>query len=160
MGRTLSNSRYLKSICPSTAISRIQVFRTFLKIRKWANIQESTSYDRRLPVKGLYYSITSPSQSSSWPNLMGYPSGYQLNLPGMVAIYFEVSAIMQPACNCFALLDCESDREQLAQPDLMLLSYRLNFSGICFYTREGSPFKFCFQEKCLFTVSKNGTCSC
>jgi hypothetical protein len=69
MGGNLSNSKYLQSICLLTAISRIQVFCTFLKIRKWANIQESTSYDRRLPVKGLYYSITSPSQSGSWPNL-------------------------------------------------------------------------------------------
>jgi hypothetical protein len=68
----------------------------------------------------------------------------------MVAIYFEVRAILQSACNCFTLLDCESDSEQLAQPDLMLLSFCLNFSGICFYSKRALSIQILLVRKMIY----------
>jgi hypothetical protein len=67
-----------------------------MKIRKWVIILRSSSYDKRRP-KDFILASQVTSQSSSDQIEGCNPSGHRLILPGMVAMYFEVRAILQSA---------------------------------------------------------------
>jgi hypothetical protein len=77
-----------------------------------------------------------------------------LNVSGTAAIYFEIRTILKSATfqvskNTIVQLcqlDCEFDSEQQSQPDLMLMSCRLNFSGIYFYSWYDFPLKLAFKK--------------